>query len=497
MNKFDIIIVGSGLGGLECANILSKEGYNICVLEKNAIFGGVLQTFTRKGRKLDTGIHYIGSLDEGQIMHQYFKYFGIIDKLNMIRLDNGSFDQIYFQGETFHHAMGHDNFVETLARDFPQEKENLKRYVGLLKQAGNLISVDRLREGLIAQSGLDYFHQSAYQNICNITSNRKLQNILAATSMLYGGLKDSSTWYHHATINNSYIESSYRFSDGTMQIANLLIQQIRANGGTVLNNKEITRFVIDECQNKVIAVETSKGERFEAKHFISNIHPSRTLDMLDKTRAIKKAYISRIKSRPNTFGIFTTYLLLKKDKIRYQNKNFYVHGTNDVWYDIKNTRDKVNYALICYQHNKGSDFSDVILLLTPMNTGELKEWENTRFENRGQSYLDFKEEYSQKMIEFISQRGFDYTADIEHVYTTTPLSYRDYLNSVDGSAYGIIKDYKCPELSFVLPRTKISNLFLTGQNLNIHGALGVTLTAMFTCAELLGHEYLAKKVGNA
>ena len=82
MSKYDIIIIGSGLGGLECGAILSKEGYHVCVLEKNELFGGCFQTYQRGGHRMDTGIHYIGSLDEGQIMNQYFRYFGIMDKLS-------------------------------------------------------------------------------------------------------------------------------------------------------------------------------------------------------------------------------------------------------------------------------------------------------------------------------------------------------------------------------------------------------------------------------
>ena len=81
--------------------------------------------------------------------------------------------------------------------------------------------------------------------------------------------------------------------------------------------------------------------------------------------------------------------------------------------------------------------------------------------------------------------------------TTSPLSYRDYTGTIDGSAYGIVKNYQYPQISFVSTRTKLKNLFLTGQNLNVHGALGVTLTAMLTCSEFVGQEYLAKKVGNA
>lgn len=90
MSKYDIIIIGSGLGGLECGAILSKEGYNVCVLEKNELFGGCFQTYRRKGHLLDTGIHYIGSLDEGQVMNQFFRYVGIMDHLKVRKLDENA-----------------------------------------------------------------------------------------------------------------------------------------------------------------------------------------------------------------------------------------------------------------------------------------------------------------------------------------------------------------------------------------------------------------------
>ena len=114
MSKYDIIIIGSGLGGLECGAILSKEGFNVCVVEKNAQFGGCFQTYQRKGHLLDTGIHYVGSLDEGQVMNQYFRYFGIMDKLKIKRLDDAAFDTIYYKGKTYDYAMGYPQFIETI-----------------------------------------------------------------------------------------------------------------------------------------------------------------------------------------------------------------------------------------------------------------------------------------------------------------------------------------------------------------------------------------------
>ena len=114
MSKYDIIIIGSGLGGLECGAIFSKEGYNVCVLEKNELFGGCFQTYRRKGHLLDTGIHYIGSLDEGQVMNQFFRYVGIMDHLKVRKLDENAFDKIFYKNRVYDYAMGYERFTNTI-----------------------------------------------------------------------------------------------------------------------------------------------------------------------------------------------------------------------------------------------------------------------------------------------------------------------------------------------------------------------------------------------
>lgn len=91
---FDVVIAGAGLGGLECAVILAREGYKVCVLEKNHQLGGSLQVFSRDKTVFDTGVHYIGGLSPGQNLHRYFSYLGIMDKLKLHRMDVDGFDRI-------------------------------------------------------------------------------------------------------------------------------------------------------------------------------------------------------------------------------------------------------------------------------------------------------------------------------------------------------------------------------------------------------------------
>ena len=86
---------------------------------------------------------------------------------------------------------------------------------------------------------------------------------------------------------------------------------------------------------------------------------------------------------------------------------------------------------------------------------------------------------------------------IKAYYTSTPLTYRDYTGTINGSAYGILKDYTNPLSTFISQRTRIPNLFLTGQNIGSHGILGVTIGSLLTCAEFLGLNYLIRKVNEA
>ncbi|MCU0371377.1 MAG: NAD(P)-binding protein, partial [Bacteroidales bacterium] len=94
--KYDFIIIGSGIGGLVSGIILAREGHSVCILEKNHHAGGNLQAFERDGHKFSTGLHYIGSMGEGQTLHRFFKYLGILPDLHLRQLDKNGYDLITF-----------------------------------------------------------------------------------------------------------------------------------------------------------------------------------------------------------------------------------------------------------------------------------------------------------------------------------------------------------------------------------------------------------------
>jgi all-trans-retinol 13,14-reductase len=135
MEIFDAVIIGSGMGGLVSADLLGREGFKVCVIEKNQQIGGSLQTYVRDKVIFDSGVHYLGGLDKGQNLYQIFKYIDIIDKLKLEKQDV-VFDKIMIHGEDieYEYAQGYDNFIKHILKHFPDEEprfaycDKLKRF---------------------------------------------------------------------------------------------------------------------------------------------------------------------------------------------------------------------------------------------------------------------------------------------------------------------------------------------------------------------------------
>src|ERR1700743_401508 len=130
MENFDVLIIGSGVGGLVCAGILALEGRKVCILEKNQQIGGSLQTYVRDKVIFDSGVHYLGGLSKGQNLYQIFQYLGIMDKLKLQQQDLDVFDRILIEGDdnVYDFAQGYENFIAKLLVHFPDEEQALRTY---------------------------------------------------------------------------------------------------------------------------------------------------------------------------------------------------------------------------------------------------------------------------------------------------------------------------------------------------------------------------------
>ena len=311
--EYDFVIIGSGLGGLECAYILAEEGYSVVVLEKNHQIGGNLQVFSRDKSIFDTGVHYIGSLNEGENLDQFFKYFGMRDSLKWKRMDEDCFDLVRIGGKEFKYAQGYDNFSVSLIDQFPEEEEAIIKFceeVKLLCENFPLYNLKSITKDNIF-GDMKMLSINAFDFIASLTSNRLLQNVLAGTNALYAGEKETTPWFVHALILNSYLTGAYRLMDGGSQISIHMSKAIRDFGGEVLKRKIVTGANYHE-DGKIKEVVLSTGETVKGKNFISNVHPAVTIDIFGEKRFLKP-YVRRVKNLKNTSSSFITHIVFKEN----------------------------------------------------------------------------------------------------------------------------------------------------------------------------------------
>ena len=221
--------------------------------------------------------------------------------------------------------------------------------------------------------------------------------------------------------------------------------------------------------------------------------------MLGDNSVIRKSFRTRMYSLSNTYGFFTTYLIMRPGTMPYINSNRWYYNTDDVWSIDKGQYKGCDlpFMVVISQPNSVSDYTEVITVLTPMPKQQIEQWRETRTGKRGEDYDAFKLRYSEVVIDYVCQFYPELRSHIERVYTATPLTYRDYTGTPDGSAYGVLKDYHNPLASYIPVKMKISNLYLTGQSINVHGCLGTSISAVVTCGELIGTEYLTEKISHA
>lgn len=481
--KYDIVIIGSGLGGLITGNILSNKGYKVAIIEKNSYPGGCLQSFNFDGVLFDTGIHYIGGLQEGQVINRIFRYLNVFQDLKLRNLDPKGFDKFIIGDSEFEYPVGYDNFKEKMETYFPEEKKAIAEFIRKVREVVDSVSLYNLEPTKF--NGQDFYAKFAHGNLWNfmqsITDNTLLQNLLTAQNPLYAGTPETTFMFVHALIFNHYLESPARFVDGSKQLADVLVKNFKSLGGDIFYRKQASKFQFSG--DIITSIQTIGGEEYHADKFISAIHPYPLMEMIDP-RKIRKSYRKRIQSLNNTSSMFISYVVLKDETMPYINHNYYYYPDGTVWVlPVDPKKFPEGLCVFPVADSIDEKYTRGLSVLAYMDYDEVSKWENSSIEKRGEEYNAFKEEKSEKMINRLEDVFPGIKNNIKSYTSATPLTLRDYTGTHRGSIYGIERNYQDPNRSILFSKTKVPNLFMTGQNLNMHGMLGVAMGALITCAE--------------
>ena len=491
--KSKCVIIGSGLGGLSCGSILSRNGYDVTILEQGTQIGGCLQCFSRKGVRFETGMHFIGSAAPGQTLNKLMKYLNLQD-VRLSRLNPDAYDIVSLQGEQFRFANGREHFIEQMASYFPAERDNIVKYYDIIETIAQASSLHSLRHAENDLAVSTYYQTISINEVLDeLFNDELLKNVLVGNLPLYAAEKDKTPFSQHAFIMDFYNQSAFRIVGGSDKIAKEISADIESRGGKILTSSKATKILCNDTQ--AIGVEVNGSELIPADIVIAAIHPARVMEMLD-TKLIRPAFRRRISSLKNTIAGFSVYLKFKEGTVPYLNSNFYSFKSKTPW-DCENYNEDnwpKGYLYMHFCDHEKQQYSSSGVLLSYMNMEDLAPWAGSSIGRRGNSYEEFKHIKAEKLLSQAEKDFPGLRCCVASYFTSTPLTYLDYTGTQDGSMYGVAKDITLGASCRVSHKTKVPNLLLSGQNINSHGMLGVLVGSIVTCSELLTAETIYHQI---
>lgn len=491
------IIIGGGFGGLTTGALLAREGMDVTVIEKNHSIGGGLQSFRRDGIDFETGMHILGGFNEGDAVYRIFDYIGIMDRLQLKRSDADCMDQITYlsDGITYRIPQGHEAFTEALCHYFPAESEGIAAYVEACYQLADEVEIFNLRPtDNFFKVHSERFMQPVDEFIADFVSDPRLQDLLAYMNPMYGGVRHQTPAYIHALINVLYIKGQFHFIGRSQHMAEELARVITERGGHVITGDAVTAVEVED--KRATAVVTAQGRRYTGDYVINTLHPQRLFALLPES-ALPKAYITRLNDAPLTYSAFILYIVFKPESFPYINHTCYLQDDYGlVWNhaDYNAATWPRGMMYITPPTEDQGPWAQRMTVNCIMPWSQVEQWAHTRVGHRGADYEAWKQKQAERILDKMEQLYPGFRDRVQTYIAASPLTIRDYYGSPFGALYGYQKDAHDPARTMVMPVTKIPNLLLSGQCVNLHGICGVPLTAIGTAEVIFGTNTIVDRI---
>ena len=485
---WDYIVIGTGIGGMVSAALLSKLGRRVLVLEQHNIPGGFTQMFKRPGYRWDVGVHIVGEMSE-------MSYPGrLLKELTDGRLEWESVGAVYDEfnfpdGFSIQLPDSQDGFRETLIDYFPEERGAIDEYLRLTRAAARSASKalqSRSMPRLLppggrkraAEAANEYLQKTTAEVLESLTDDHRLRAVLSAQWGYYGATPARSSFAMHALMVRHFLRGAYYPVGGSTSIAYGLLGTVEQAGGWTAVRRSVEEIMVR--RGSVTGVRLSDGTEVAAKRIISAAGAIPTSDLLeDGLPADTETY------REPGPAHLSLYLGFKGDIARHGAER-YCQWYFDTWdmetegWDISPDRPiEPSPVLFCSfpslkdpSHDPGSEQRNTGEIITFVPWDAFARWSDTRWKKRGQSYDDFKEKLTEVMLEQYLQHYPELAPMIDHAEMSTPLSTNHFAASARGSIYGLgTTPDRFGDMS-LLPRTPVKGLYLGGVDVSTPGIAG-------------------------
>lgn len=506
-DRFDVVIIGSGIGALTTASVLARtQGKRVLILERHFKAGGFTHVFKRKGRYLwDVGIHYIGGLAKGGLVRELFDFVtrNGVDWQKM----NDPFEKFVYPDFTFSVYSGEERYRSDLIQAFPDEKEAIERYFSDVKSAsawfGRNFSIKPMPPAIekiahlltMIGSSSALIPTSEYMNR-NI-KNERLRAVLLSQWGDYGLPPSQSAFVIHALIATHYFDGGYYPVGGSGRIAESVEKILKENGGGVLLYHEAAEILVENGQAIGVRVVETKGhEKIEktiyADAVVSNAGAKNTyLKLLPAT--VPVPFRDEIRNFPNGGSNVTLYIGFKDTpaKLGFRGENYWIYPSYDHDQNFERRNEIVegrpSACYLSFPSLKDSHAeAHTAEIITFVDYEPFKKWKDEPWKKRGEEYDALKEKIAQSLIGFVDARYPGFRDLIDFYELSTPLSNEFFAGHPAGTIYGLPCTPERFHKEWAGVRTPVQNLYLTGADAGSPGVVGAMMGGYGAAASILG-----------
>ncbi|WGL15072.1 NAD(P)/FAD-dependent oxidoreductase [Microbulbifer bruguierae] len=504
---YDVIVIGSGIGGLTSASLLSAAGKKVLVLEQHYTAGGFTHAYERQGYEWDVGVHYIG--DVGDHLTMTRKLFDFISggRLKWAPMDP-TYDRIFLADQQYDLVAGRDEFVGELSRQFPGEREVIEKYlqrVMAVSKAMPVITLEKLLPRWCAPllniykklRWPAYLHKTTYEVLRELTDNETLIAVLTGQWGDNGMTPKTGSFIIHALIAKHYLYGGYYPVGGASRIAETILPQIQNGGGEVFTYASVETLLLDG--KRVIGVRMVDGCEIMAPTVISNAGVFNTFEkLLPQSACVAAGYPARLQAVKPSMSHVCLYIGLQQTaaELGLPKTNYWIYPSIDYEKDTAAFLDhqsaEIPLVYISFPSAKDPAFTQrhpgraTIEIVAPAKFSWFESWQRETWGKRGADYEALKQQFSERLLEHLYRHLPQLRGQIDYCELSTPLSTRYFCEYQHGEIYGLDHDPARFRQSWLRPRTRIRGLYLTGQDIVSCGVAGALFAGVLTSQSILG-----------